>query len=432
MRLSSTGEAALSTDISARTVAAMNETLNGSRHGLKAMLPFVGPAVVASVAYLDPGNFAANIQAGAGYGYQLLWVVVAANLIAMLFQSMAAKIGIVTGRNLAELSRDHFSRPVRLMMWGAAEVAAMATDLAEFLGGAVGFMLLLHIPLIPAMAAMAVLTYAILSVDRAGFRPMELVIGGFVALIAIAYVLELVIAPPDWAAAGRGIVLPHIADSGALLLAVGVVGSTVMPHAIYLHSGLTQARAPAAFDGEKARLIRYSNREVLVALGLAGFVNLAMVIMAAHAFHGMGEVATLETAYRTLIPALGGAAAGLFLIALTAAGVSSSVVVTMAGQMIMQGFVGFRIPIWVRRLVTMLPAFVVAIVGWDITHALVISQVILSVVLPVPMFALIRLSRRADLMGRFAASTKVTVAATAAALLVIGLNLFLIGQTVLG
>lgn len=432
MQLSSTGQAVIAEGLSARTVAAMGESLHGSRHGLKAVLPFVGPAVVASVAYLDPGNFAANIQAGAGYGYQLLWVVVAANLIAMLFQSMAAKIGIVTGRNLAELSRDHFPRPVRLMMWGAAEVAAMATDLAEFLGGAVGFMLLLHIPLIPAMVAMGALTYAILSIDRAGFRPMELVIGGFVALIAIAYVLELVIAPPDWAAAGRGIVLPHIADSGALLLAVGVVGSTVMPHAIYLHSGLTQARAPASFDREKARLIRYSNREVLVALGLAGFVNLAMVIMAAHAFHGAGEVATLETAYRTLIPALGGAAAGLFLIALTAAGISSSVVGTMAGQMIMQGFVGFRIPVWVRRLVTMLPAFVVAFMGWDITHALVISQVILSVVLPVPMFALIRLSRRADVMGRFTASTKVTVAATAAALLVIGLNLFLIGQTVLG
>lgn len=415
--------------LTARTVAAMDETLHGTRRGLKAILPFAGPAVVASVAYLDPGNFAANIQAGAGYGYQLLWVVLVANVIAMLFQAMAAKIGIVTGRNLAELSRERFARPVRLAMWGASEVAAMATDLAEFLGGAVGFMLLFHMPLLPAMVAMGALTYAILSIDKAGFRPMELVIGGFVALIAMAYVLELVVAPPDFAAAARGLVLPHIANSGALLLAVGIVGSTVMPHAIYLHSGLTQGRAPARFDRDRARLIRYSNREVLVALGLAGFVNIAMVMMAAHAFFGQGmEVATLENAYHTLVPALGGAAAGLFLIALTAAGISSSVVGTMAGQMIMQGFVGFAIPVWLRRLVTMLPAFVVVLIGVDVTRALVLSQVVLSLVLPVPMVALIVLSRSRELMGRFTASRRVTVAAIAAAVLVGGLNMVLVAQ----
>lgn len=428
----SISEAAVATDLNARTIAAMGESLNGTRRGFKAALPFVGPAVVASIAYLDPGNFAANIQAGAGYGYQLLWVVLVANLIAMLFQAMSARLGIVTGRNLAELSRDHFPRPVRLGMWGAAEVAAMATDLAEFLGGAVGFMLLFGIPLLPAMVLMGVLTYAILSIERSGFRRMELVIGGFVAVIAVAYLLQLLIAPPDWSAAAHGVMVPHIADSGALLLAVGVIGSTVMPHAIYLHSGLTQNRAPAQFDREKARLIRYSNREVIVALGLAGLVNMAMVIMAAHAFYGAGEVATLETAYRTLIPALGGAAAGLFLIALTAAGISSSVVGTMAGQMIMQGFVGFRIPVWVRRLVTMLPAFVVVAIGCDITNALVMSQVVLSLVLPVPMIALILLSQRADIMGRFANDAKLTVLAVAAAVLVIGLNIFLVGQTLLG
>lgn len=415
--------------LSAASTAAMADALAGSRRGVRAILPFVGPAVVASVAYLDPGNFAANIQAGGSYGYQLLWVVMAANLVAMLFQAMAAKIGIVTGRNLAELSRERFSKPVRLAMWAASEIAAMATDLAEFLGGAVGFMLIFHIPLVPAMVAMGIVTYAILTISGRGFRPMELVIGGFVALIALAYVLELVIAPPDLAAAARGLTVPRIADGGALLLAVGVVGSTVMPHAIYLHSGLTQGRAPARRDSDRARLIRFSNREVMVALGIAGFVNMAMVMMAAHAFYGSGAPASLETAYRTLIPALGGAAAGLFLIALTAAGLASSVVGTMAGQMIMQGFVGFRIPLWVRRVVTMAPAFVVAALGCDITRSLVVSQVVLSLVLPVPMIALILLSRNPAVMGRFAAGRGQIALAAMAAGLILVLNIVLIVDT---
>lgn len=419
--------AAANMSVAARS--AMAGVLTGTRHGAKAFIPFVGPAVVASVAYLDPGNFAANIQAGGLYGYQLLWVVVAANAVAMLFQAMAAKIGIVTGRNLAELSRDYFPKPVALAMWAASEVAAMATDLAEFLGGAVGFMLILHIPLVPAMLLMGVTTYAILIFGGKGFRPMELAIGGFVAVIAVSYVLELLIAPPNPAAALAGMVFPRLADSGALLLAVGIVGSTVMPHAIYLHSGLTQGRAPARRDRDRARLIRYSNREVVVAMGLAGFVNLAMVMMAAHAFYGAGAPPSLEAAYRTLIPALGAAAAGLFLIALTAAGIASSVVGTMAGQMIMQGFVGFRIPVWARRLATMAPAFVVAALGCDITWSLVISQVVLSVVLPVPMAALIVLSRKKELMGRFRTSRPVLWAAGGAASVVLILNLVLIADT---
>lgn len=413
--------------MSARAAVAMEGALHGSRRGIRAVLPFVGPAVVASVAYLDPGNFAANIQAGAGYGYSLLWVVLIANLTAMLFQAMSAKLGIVTGKNLAELSRIHFSRRTRLGMWLASEIAAMATDLAEFLGGAVGFMLLLHIPLMPAMVLMGLLTYGILMFERGGFRPMELVITGFVAMIAVAYVAELFIAPPDAAGVITGLTMPHIADSGALLIAVGVIGSTVMPHAIYLHSGLTQGRAPARDDKDRAKLIRYSNREVLVALGVAGFVNMAMVAMAAVAFHGMGaDVATIENAYQTLIPALGSAAAGLFLIALTAAGISSSVVGTMAGQMIMQGFVGFKIPIWARRVITMAPAFVIAALGFDITYSLVMSQVVLSLVLPVPVIALIVLSRKQEVMGRFTSSRTVQVLAGSAAAVVLSLNIFLV------
>lgn len=416
--------------LSGRAVAAMDQTLRGSRRGFLAITPFVGPAVVASIAYLDPGNFAANIQAGAGYGYQLLWVVVIANLAAMLFQAMAAKLGIVTGRNLAELARETFPKPVVIAMWIASEFAAMATDLAEFLGGAVGFMLLFHLPLGVAMAAMAVLTYAILTL-KGGFRPMELVIGVFVGVIALAYVAELIIAPPDWSATAAGIALPRLADGNALLLAVGIIGSTVMPHAIYLHSGLTQGRAPARSDRDRARLTKYSNREVVIALGIAGLVNMAMVMMAAHAFHDgvHNNIASIETAYQTLIPALGNAAAGLFLIALTASGISSSVVGTMAGQMIMQGFAGFRIPVWVRRLVTMLPAFVVVLIGCDVTWSLIMSQVVLSLVLPVPMIALILLSRKAEVMGSFKASLPVTLAASFAAAVVLGLNFFLLLNT---
>ena len=253
-----------------RTSFAAGEALAGRRRGIGAILPFAGPAVIVSVAYVDPGNFATNIQAGARYAYGLLWVVIAANLLAMLFQAMSARLGIVTGRNLAELSRAHFPRPVVLGMWLVSEVAAMATDLAEFLGGAIGLTLLLHIPLLWGMAATGAITYGILMLDRSGFRPMELVIGALVALIGVSYVIELAIAPPDWGAAALGSVTPLLPDTGAVTLAVGIIGATVMPHAIYLHSGLTQARTPARNDTERRRLLRFSNREVVVALRSPG------------------------------------------------------------------------------------------------------------------------------------------------------------------
>ena len=377
--------------------------LDGRRRGLRAILPFAGPAVVASVAYIDPGNFATNIQAGARYGYSLLWVVLLANGVAMLFQSLSARLGIVTNRNLAELCRAHFPPAVVLAMWAVSEVAAMATDLAEFLGGAIGLSLLLRLPLLAGMAITAVLTYAILLLDRRGFRPLELVIGGLVAVIAACYVLELAVAPPDWWAATKGMVIPHLADRNALLLAVGIVGATVMPHAIYLHSGLTQDRAPARSMRERRRLVRYSNREVVAALTAAGIVNVAMVVMAARAFHvGHSEIAEIGEAYHTLGPLLGGAAATVFLVSLMASGISSSVVGTMAGQVIMQGFTGRAIPVWLRRAITMLPAFVVVAAGFDATRSLILSQVVLSLVLPVPMVALLLLTRRRDVMGAMA------------------------------
>jgi manganese transport protein len=413
--------------VTARTVAQAREVLAGRRRGRFSFLLFAGPAVIASIAYVDPGNFATNIQAGARYGYALLWVVVLANLMAMLFQALSAKLGIVTGRNLAERCRERLPRPAALAMWVVSEVAAMATDLAEFLGGAIGLALLLHLPLLAGMAVTAIVTYAILIVERRGFRPMELIIGGFAALIGLCYLAEMFVAPVDWAAAGRQIFVPTLPDGTALLIAVSIIGATVMPHAVYLHSGLSQGRLPAADARERAALVRFSNREVAVTLALGGLVNRAMVMMAAAAFHlGHRDVAEIETAYHTLTPLLGAGAAAIFLVSLIASGIASSVVGTMAGQMVMQGFVGFRIPVWLRRLVTMAPAFAVVGLGVDATQALVLSQVVLSLALPLPMVALVAFTRRRDIMGEFANGRLIDAAAIAAAALVVVLNLVLL------
>src|SRR5262252_145423 len=419
--------------LTASSVAAARDVLAGRRRGLSAYLAFVGPAVVASIAYVDPGNFATNIQAGAKYGYDLLWVVLGANLIAMLFQALSAKLGIVTGRNLAETCREEFPPAVVWAMWIVSEIAAMATDLAEFLGGAIGLALLFQAPLLVGMAVTAGVTYGILMFERTGFRPVELIVGSLVGLIALCYLIEMFIAPVDWGAAAFHAVVPQLADAEALLLAVGIIGATVMPHAVYLHSALTQARTPVRGEAETRQVLRFSNQEVVVALAVAGLVNMAMVMMASSAFHaGHSDVAEIETAYHTLTPLLGGAAASVFLVSLLASGVSSSTVGTMAGQMIMQGFINFHIPIWVRRLVTMLPAFVVVALGVNATQALVISQVMLSIALPLPMIALLMFTRRTDLMGDHANGMLTQVAALAATAVVLALNLVLIVQTLGG
>jgi manganese transport protein len=413
-----------------RTTLAIRQALGRRRIGLRSSLLFAGPAVIASIAYMDPGNFATNIQAGARYGYLLLWVVVLANVIAMLFQALSAKLGIVTGRNLAELCREQFPLPVVLAMWAVSEVAAMATDLAEFLGGAIGLSLLFHLPLLAGMVITAIVTYAILMVAGRGFRPMELIIGALVGTIGLCYLIEMFIAPVDWGAAALHTVLPRMPDAAAVTISVGIIGATVMPHAIYLHSGLTQGRAPARDDRERRKLLHFSNIEVVIALAFAGLVNMAMVVMASAAFHaGHPDVAEIETAYHTLTPLLGVGAAMVFLVSLIASGASSSVVGTMAGQMIMQGFVGFRIPIWLRRLVTMVPAFIVVGMGTDATMALVISQVVLSLVLPVPMIALVMFTRRRDLMGQFANRRLTDVAAIVGTMIVLALNIVLLLQT---
>jgi manganese transport protein len=413
------------------TIQTARDVLDGHRRGWRGYSAFAGAGVIVSVAFVDPGNFATNIQAGAKYGYGLLWAVLLANLIGMLFQALSAKLGVVTGRNLAELCREHFPTPAVIAMWLIAEIAAMATDLAEFVGAGIGLSLLFHIPLLAGMVGTGAIVFGILMSGRRGFRPLELIIGGFVAVIAVCYVIEMFITPVDWTAAAIHSLVPGIADPGALLLTVGIIGATVMPHALYLHSGLMQSRIPARSESEKGRIVRLSNREVVIALAIAGAVNMAMVMMASAAFHaGHGDVAKIETAYNTLTPLLGVAAASVFLFSLLASGVASSAIGTMAGQMIMQGFVGFTIPIWLRRLVTMLPAFVVVALGVDATRALVISQVLLSLALPLPMITLIMFTRRADVMGQFANGRIGNVAAMLGATAVLCLNAILVLETI--
>jgi manganese transport protein len=412
-----------------RTLAAIEERLAGRGRRFSALL-FVGPAVIASIAYMDPGNFATNIQAGARYGYALLWVVLVANVIAMLFQALSAKLGIVTRRNLAEVCRDRLPKPLVAVLWVVSEFAAMATDLAEFIGGAVGLSLLLHIPMLVGMGVVALVTLGILHFERWGFRPIEMVIGAFVATIGLCYLVELLIAPIDWSNAAAGVVTPRLPDAQALTIAVGIIGATVMPHAIFLHSGLTSVRGAAHNDRQRRMLVRFSNIEVIGALAAAGLVNMAMLIMAASAFHaGHSDVAEIETAYATLTPILGPVAAAVFLTSLLASGVSSSAVGTMAGQMVMQGFIGFKIPVLVRRLVTMIPAFVVIALGVNATQALVYSQVALSLALPAPMIAVMVFTSRRDVMGAFVNSRLTQAAAAAATVLILALNVVLVLQT---
>jgi len=417
--------------LSDATRTAAREALDGRRKGLRAVLPFAGPAFIASVAYMDPGNFATNIQGGALYGYRLLWVVVFANLTAMLFQSLSAKLGIATGKNLAELSREHFSRPVSLSMWGVSEIAAMATDLAEFLGATIALNLLFGFPLLIGAAITGVATYAILTLQRRGFRPIEAVIGSLVGVMAISYLIETFLARPDWTGVLQGATVPWLGDSGAVFLAVGIVGATVMPHAIYVHSGLTQDRIEPEQPGDRRKILHFSNIDVLVALGLAGVVNMAMMYMAAATFHPHNAgVADISTAYRTLTPLLGGGAAAVFLISLLASGISSSAVGTMAGQVIMQGFIGVSIPVWIRRVVTMVPTLVIIAWGVNPIQALIISQVVLSLVLPIPVITLLVFTRNKDLMGDLVNRPLTTAIAFGAGFVILCLNLVLLSQIV--
>jgi manganese transport protein len=409
-----------------------------SRRGLVGrLLPFLGPAFIASIAYMDPGNFATNIQGGAQFGYLLLWVVITSNLMAMLVQSLSAKLGIATGLSLPEMIRQEFPRPLTWALWLLAEVVAMATDLAEFLGAAVGFYLLFGIPLFPAAILTAVVTFAILALQRYGFRLLEAVITGFVGVIGLCYLIETILGRPDFGAARDAVLQPRFAGTETVLIAAGILGATVMPHVIYLHSALTQNRIIARTPEQKRRIFRYELLDILIAMGIAGLVNAAMLMMAAATFWKTGVEITGESdiifeAFRTLTPLLGGAASIIFAISLLASGLSSSTVGTMAGQVIMQGFIHRQIPIWLRRLITMLPAMVVIAFGIDATRALVLSQVVLSFGIPFALVPLLLFTRRRDLMGELVNRPVTSIAAGAVVTLIIGLNLFLLYQTFLG
>ena len=421
---------------SQRTVQAAQDVLDGkSRYGrFRRLLVFMGPAFIASVAYMDPGNFATNIQGGAQYGYSLLWVVFASNLMAMLIQTLSAKLGLVTGHNLAEICRMQYPRPVTWVMWFLMELVAMATDLAEFLGAAVGFNLLFGIPLWTAGLITAVITFVILGLERYGFRPLEAVITAFVGVIAACYLVETFLDRPDWSGVLHGAITPRFQDRESVLLAAGILGATVMPHVIFLHSALTQGRIIVRDPVKLKRLFRFQLADVGIAMGVAGLINAAMLIMAASTFHGSGmtSVGSLEESYKTLEPLLGRAAGWFFAISLLAAGLSSSSVGTMAGQVIMQGFLEKHIPIWIRRIVTLLPSLVVIALGLDPTRTLVISQVVLSFGLPFAVIPLIQFTRRKDLMGEMANKPVTHFVAMGVASLIIFLNIYLLVQTFAG
>ncbi|MGA2479952.1 MAG: Nramp family divalent metal transporter [Spirochaetia bacterium] len=410
---------------------AAREAIGGQRRGLMAVMPFLGPAFIASIAYIDPGNFATNIQGGAQFGYSLLWVILLANLMAMLLQSLSAKLGIATGKNLAEMCRLRFPRGVNITLWLTQEVAAMATDLAEFLGAAIGLNLLLHIPLLLAAAITGVLVFAILAVTQRGFRGLELFIGGAAGVIALCYVVETLLAKPDWGQILFHTFVPSLPGSDAVLLSVGIIGATVMPHVIYLHSSLTQHRIVPHNDQDKRRIFYFEKIDVAVAMGVAGVVNLAMLFMAAKVFNLTGhvDVAEIQTAYQTLTPLLGGGAATVFLISLVASGISSSHVGTMAGQVVMQGFVGFRIPVWIRRVATMIPALIAIAFGLDPTRTLVMSQVVLSFALPIPVITLIMFTRNRTIMGSLVNRRLTTILAILCAVIILSLNVVLLYTT---
>ena len=397
------------------------------------LLPFLGPAFIAAVAYIDPGNFATNIAGGSKFGYTLVWVIVASNLMAMLIQTLSAKLGIATGKNLPEVCRESFSRRTSLLLWLQAEVIAMATDLAEFLGAALGFNLLFGIGLFPAAILTAVASFAILSLQRFGFRPLEATIAAMVGVIGLCYVIEIFYANPPLLTVAKHAVLPKFQGTESILLAVGILGATVMPHVIYLHSSLTQSRIVPETEAEAKKLLRYTRIDVVIAMTIAGLINMAMLVMAASTFFekGLHNVGSIEGAHKTLQPLLGSASATIFAIALIGSGLSSSAVGTLAGQVVMQGFISRQIPIAVRRLVTMTPAFVAIGIGVDPSRTLVISQVVLSFGIPFALVPLVLFTSRRSLMGVLVNHRTTVVAASVVAGLIICLNIFLLSQTFL-
>ncbi|CAI0727989.1 Manganese transport protein MntH [Serratia quinivorans] len=403
------------------------ETTPSSSRKIK--LSLMGPAFIAAIGYIDPGNFATNIQSGASFGYTLLWVVVWANVMAMLIQLLSAKLGIATGKNLAEHIRDRFPRPAVWAYWVQAEIIAMATDLAEFIGAAIGFKLLLGVTLLEGAILTGIATFLILMLQKRGQKPLEWVIGSLLLFVALAYMVELVFSQPQLGPLLKGMALPDLPNGDAVFLAAGVLGATIMPHVIYLHSSLTQA------PGENSKADRYAATkvDVAIAMTIAGFVNLAMMATAAAAFHfnGHSGITDLDQAYLTLQPLLGQAAATIFGLSLVAAGLSSTVVGTLAGQVVMQGFVRFYIPLWVRRVVTMLPSFIVIMLGMDATRILVLSQVLLSFGIALALVPLLSFTGNRELMGEMVNSRTVQTMGKLIVVVVVGLNGYLLVSSLL-
>jgi manganese transport protein len=409
---------------------AARASLDGNARGVRRFWPFLGPAFVAAVAYIDPGNFATNIAGGAKYGYLLLWVVLAANLVAMLVQAQSAKLGIATGRNLAELCRERFSTRTSIGLWAQAEIVAMACDIAEIVGAALGLNLLFGIPLFPAGIIAGVGAFAILGLQQYGFRRLEAAISVLVGVVVASFVYELFDAHPDGGEVARHLFTPGFAGTGSLLLATGIVGATVMPHVIYLHSALTQHRIVGRNNDERRRILRFEKIDVVIALSLAGLVNISMMVVAAALFNGSGltGIDTIEGGYEALQVLVSDRAATIFGIALLASGFASSSVGTMAGQVVMQGFIHRRIPLFLRRALTLTPALIVLALGINPTDALVGSQVVLSFGIPFALVPLLLIARDREVMGELVNPTWLSILAGAIATLIIALNVFLLYQ----
>jgi manganese transport protein len=404
-----------------------------ARGRIRALLAMLGPAFVASVAYVDPGNFATNVQGGARYGYLLLWVVLAANLMAMLIQYLSAKLGIVTELNLPENIRERYPRAVTWGVWVQAEVMAMATDIAEFLGAALGLNLLFGVPLFAAGLMTGAIAFALLELQTRGFRRFELAVTALLGVILLGFLYETLRIGPSAHDALRGLI-PGLDGTESLYLAVGIIGATVMPHVVYLHSALTKSRVPVRNEDERRRVLRFERVDVLIALGIAGLVNMAMLALAAKLFHtpALQGLDSIQAAHAQLGHLVGGTAALAFAVALLASGASSSSVGTYAGQVVMSGFIRVRVPVLARRAVTMIPALVVLALGVSPTGALVLSQVVLSFGIPFALVPLVMLTSRRDVMGEHVNSPLTRLSAWGCALLITGLNVFLICQQLLG
>ena len=418
----------------AAVARAARHSLEGRRRGVRRVWPFLGPAFVAAVAYIDPGNFATNISGGAQFGYLLLWVVLAANLIAMLVQTQSAKLGIATGKNLAELCRERFSRRTSIGLWLQAELVAMATDIAEVVGAALGLNLLFGIPLFPAGIIAGIGAFTILALQRMGFRRLEAGITVLVGVVVASFVFELFDADPSGSEIAKHLVLPGFANTESILLATGIIGATVMPHVVYLHSALTQRRIVGRNSEERRRILNFEKVDVVIALSLAGLVNLSMMIVAAALFHtsGLTGVDSIDGAYDALQTLVSDRAATIFGVALLASGFASSSVGTMAGQVVMQGFIRRRIPLFLRRAITLAPALLVLAIGLDPTDALVGSQVVLSFGIPFALVPLLLIAADKEVMGDLVNPRWLSALAGVLAALIIALNAFLLIDLAIG